>query len=188
MSVSLSDYLSPPPLPCLQTVPNQSPLELTPSLFLKASPENYMFTGGCNDTQRWTYNNSECSSYNLDFLNGTNISTDPSSLPLPIPDAMSLPNTTTPLSNYPANSLTDFLQGSILTSPAASEYLASLYRPCGIGASELDAGVCEGWLEEGGEAMCHGVPELRCSSLCDKCNSTYFPTEPPTCFDGSQSS
>ena len=151
-----------------------------------------MFTGGCNDDRRWTYNNSACSSFNLDFLNGANISTDPSSLPLPLPNTTSqLSNATSSLSNYSMNSLTDFLPDYLLSSPAPSEYLASLYRPCGIGASELDEAVCEAGLEGEEAPSCHGVPRLRCSSLCGECDgnaTTHFPAEPPTCFDGSQSS
>ena len=176
------------PFPCyiyLQTVPDQKPLELTPSLFLKVSPENYMFTGGCNNTDRWAYNSSSCSTYNLDFLNNTNISGDPRTSLSPLSNY-----STSPLSNYSTDSLPDVIPDSLLSSPAPSEYLESLYRPCGIGASDLDQEECGSQLREVGDVRCHGLPGLRCTSLCGECkgNSTHFPTEPPTCFDGSISS
>ena len=177
---SLRPSLHPSLLPSLQNIPDQEPLELTPSLFLKVSPENYMFTSGCNDSTRWTYT----PDFPLpsSFLNSTNFSSaiDPNILFLP------------PFLNSTLSNVTDALGDFELTAPSPLEYLASLFRPCGIGASELDPDLCGAGLgaEFGGEG-CQGEPGLRCSSVCGECdeNSTdYLSAEPPTCFAGSLSS
>ena len=152
-------------------MPNQPALELVPSLFFAVSPENYMFTGGCNNTEKWTYTPDFTipQSY-LDFLrNNSNFSADPNAI---------LQNATG-LSNY-TDTITDFT----LMSPAPFDYLTSLYRPCGIASSELDPDTCSATLD----GTCSGEPGLKCRSVCGDCqgNDSYFPSRAPTCFAGSQ--
>lgn len=132
-----------------------------------------MFTGGCNDTQPWTYSPDFTipPSY---FPNTTNITTPPTSLPPTFQNIAGFPNYTDALVNFS------------LSTPASSEYLSTLYRPCGIAASNLDPHSCTAASSD----TCSGEPDLRCRSICGACSgnnlSYFFPQDRPSCFNGSQ--
>lgn len=145
-----------------------------------------MFTGGCNDSEPWTYsltlpNATNATSYipngtNITSYipNGTDITTPPPTLPPSLQNITGLSNFT----NY-TNTIINY------TSPAPSEYLSTLYQPCGIAASNLDSDSCTATSSD----TCSGEPELKCRSACGAChdNSSFlFPREPPSCFNGSQ--
>ena len=164
-------------------MPNQPPaLELTPPQVVDDKFNNYMFTGGCNDTEQWIYSpDFTLPPQYLEYLQNNSIDpTDPNSfLPFPI-----LQNFTTDPFNF-SNISTDSINFTLVT-PAPYEYLKSLYHPCGIGASVLDPEVCSS-LRDG---TCVGEPDLKCHSMCGDCtegNNSTFPSIPPDCFAGSQS-
>lgn len=146
----------------LQAVPDQPPLQFSPSLYRTRGSESYMFVGGCNDTQQWSFSpDFDLPSY-LDYLNNlTN-----SSLPL------SLPSTITNYTN-------------LTFTPSPSDYAATLYSPCGVSAHYLDPDAqCNVTLDPS-SFTCPGEPHLSYHCSCAECSdSAHFPAHSPACFSG----
>ena len=148
-----------------QQVHNEPPLELSPSLYLSPSTENYMFVGGCRDTEKWTYSSdfslSPSDLNNLPFLNLS---------------AIFPPNVLSNLSNYTVSNRT-------FSPPAPSQYVSTLFHPCGVSAHLLNPDpICNRSVGPAA-GSCPGQPQLQCHTPCDWCqDSAHFPTDPPPCF------